>query len=448
MKIMSLIDMKYERLPLLCLLCCLSVPGIYSTRDVESSDEFIPTHEWQEIKPGQAIPPGLHVKMDLQKGGKWAKLMDSESNTNTDMKSIIIKDDPIKKTPDAAKLGSSQHFKIDELKSALKKMKKEKFEETTEEQEKKIKEKFRSMDEIITAFDELKLGKETDFQVMTMLLNKFKDVNTANDVKVLALQDLEYYVHQIDNAVDFIQLDGISTMISALNNTDTNIRLEAAHVVGSAVQNNPKVQVRAMEIGALPALIRIVSDTKQPVAVRKRSIYALSSLIRNFPAAQYMFKNAGGFTALRNCFNEDEKLRLKVLSLINDLIVERKDQHLLNKNKEELMRQYKLFSLSSAINEMGFCENIMSMLNTALHDEREVLLNVMGNVHGVCKHENNYIDAAKSALEVFKEEYKQLSKSEEEQGDKDSFYHQLYKSSKDLLQIFDNDVSISKHNEL
>ena len=44
---------------------------------------FEPTEEWQEIKPGQSIPPGLHVRVDLQTGLKEAKLMDSEESDST-----------------------------------------------------------------------------------------------------------------------------------------------------------------------------------------------------------------------------------------------------------------------------------------------------------------------------------------------------------------------------
>ena len=40
-----------------------------------SREIFVPTNEWQEIKPGQAIPQGLHVRMDMQTGKKEARLM-------------------------------------------------------------------------------------------------------------------------------------------------------------------------------------------------------------------------------------------------------------------------------------------------------------------------------------------------------------------------------------
>jgi hypothetical protein len=36
---------------------------------------FVATHEWQEIGQGQAIPPGLHVQIDMQTGKKSARLL-------------------------------------------------------------------------------------------------------------------------------------------------------------------------------------------------------------------------------------------------------------------------------------------------------------------------------------------------------------------------------------
>ena len=40
-----------------------------------SREIFVATNDWQEIKPGQAIPQGLHVRMDMQTGKKEARLM-------------------------------------------------------------------------------------------------------------------------------------------------------------------------------------------------------------------------------------------------------------------------------------------------------------------------------------------------------------------------------------
>ena len=52
---------------------------VEETSDEESSKEvFIATNDWQEIKPGQSIPQGLHVRLDMQTRKKEARLMQKE----------------------------------------------------------------------------------------------------------------------------------------------------------------------------------------------------------------------------------------------------------------------------------------------------------------------------------------------------------------------------------
>jgi len=45
-----------------------------------SEEEFVATNEWKPIKEGQAIPKGLHVRLNLETGQKEAKLMDNGEN--------------------------------------------------------------------------------------------------------------------------------------------------------------------------------------------------------------------------------------------------------------------------------------------------------------------------------------------------------------------------------
>lgn len=52
---------------------------VHSFTDEEDLEVFQPTSEWQELKPGQAIPAGLHVQVDIQTGKKQAKLMDGDN---------------------------------------------------------------------------------------------------------------------------------------------------------------------------------------------------------------------------------------------------------------------------------------------------------------------------------------------------------------------------------
>jgi nucleotide exchange factor SIL1 len=57
---------------------------IYTSQLCEDKEEvFKPSDEWQEVKECQSIPPGLHVRINLQTGLKEAKLLteaDSDSN--------------------------------------------------------------------------------------------------------------------------------------------------------------------------------------------------------------------------------------------------------------------------------------------------------------------------------------------------------------------------------
>ena len=50
----------------------------------ESSSDFIPTKEWQEIAEGQRVPAGLHYRINFETGKKEAKILeeDNESDEN------------------------------------------------------------------------------------------------------------------------------------------------------------------------------------------------------------------------------------------------------------------------------------------------------------------------------------------------------------------------------
>ncbi|KAE9276694.1 hypothetical protein PF008_g29033 [Phytophthora fragariae] len=37
--------------------------------------EFVPTNDWQDILPNQAVPPGLYIRVNLATGKKEAKLL-------------------------------------------------------------------------------------------------------------------------------------------------------------------------------------------------------------------------------------------------------------------------------------------------------------------------------------------------------------------------------------
>ncbi|CAC5389306.1 SIL1 [Mytilus coruscus] len=46
--------------------------------NVDPLNVFYPEKDWKKIQPGQAIPAGLHVRMNMQTGENEAKLMDGD----------------------------------------------------------------------------------------------------------------------------------------------------------------------------------------------------------------------------------------------------------------------------------------------------------------------------------------------------------------------------------
>lgn len=88
--------------------------------------------------------------------------------------------------------------------------------------------------------------------------------------------------------------------------------------------SNPKAQVVAIESGMMQKLIRMLS-IEESVAVRSRVLSALSSLIRSFPFAQQKFLELGGLDSLSLLIKRpevSEKLSVKAVTLVNDLLVE------------------------------------------------------------------------------------------------------------------------------
>ncbi|XP_065546298.1 nucleotide exchange factor SIL1 isoform X2 [Lathamus discolor] len=284
--------------------------------DPEDLEVFYPTHQWQALRPGQAVPAGSHVRLNLQTGDREVKLPDSENGKSDTRKERRRK-----------RLGKvdvdSTSFTSQELKKALAKMKEsEKAERKAHEEE--VRKKFRPIEQLKEEFEKLNVKMETDYEIMVKLISKFNSSASTLDEKVAALYDLEYYVHQVDNAKDFLSMGGLQLMIHGLNSTEATLKEHAAFVLGAALSSNPKVQVEAIEGGALQKLLVILA-TEQPLAVKKKALFALSSMLRHFPYAQQQFLKLGGLQVLRSLFRQKgmEPLHVRVVTLLYDLIMEK-----------------------------------------------------------------------------------------------------------------------------
>ncbi|KAJ2493608.1 nucleotide exchange factor sil1 [Coemansia sp. RSA 2050] len=201
---------------------------------------FNATDEFQVVRPGQDLPPGLHVQIDMSSGERLAKLMTPESG----------KDLAIAAVPDDKPAGpSKEHSRQRGFGSGYKPAAAEGFQARID-----------LVVELATSMDR----SQTDLLHSTLL----------------AIEDL---VHDTRYADELIH--GSKGAVSLLRLSDANakwpatIRQLASVVLGAALQNNPKAQESLFADGALPLFIDNVVCETDARALGKH-VFALSALVR------------------------------------------------------------------------------------------------------------------------------------------------------------------------
>uniref|UniRef100_A0A8C5IJ23 Nucleotide exchange factor SIL1 n=1 Tax=Junco hyemalis TaxID=40217 RepID=A0A8C5IJ23_JUNHY len=273
-----------------------------------------------------------------------------------------------------------------------------------------------------------------DYEIMVKLISKFNSSASTLDEKVAALYDLEYYVHQVDNAKDFLSMGGLRLVIEGLNSSEASLKEHAAFVLGAALSSNPKVQIEAIEGGALQKLLVILA-TEQPLAVRKKALFALSSMLRHFPYAQQQFLKLGGLQVLRSLFRQKgmEPLHVRVVTLLYDLIMEKvRAGH--GEQMEEKIQQYQQVRLVPAVVEQGWCALVPNLLAMPEHDTREKVLKLVGVLVAFCREHYRGDPALGTTLSLLRSEYEELAAQEQREGDKDGYFRELLGSINTIIQ--------------
>lgn len=171
---------------------------------------------------------------------------------------------------------------------------------------------------------------------MLGLLQNLADPGATDDDIVSSLEELEYYVHQFDNALDLNTLGGLSVVIKLLNHTNFKIKSAAAFVLGATIQryvlyfqlslntshfSNPYLQKLTVSYGALPTLLSLLSHL-QPEIVQRRVLYALGSLLRGQTEIIESFLLLNGVERLSELANttETETVMDKIVVLLTDIL--------------------------------------------------------------------------------------------------------------------------------
>ncbi|CAL7946319.1 unnamed protein product [Xylocopa violacea] len=387
---------------MIILTCLLLLPAIFCNTE-KNETTFVPTREWQTVKKGTPIPGGLHVRHNFQTGVTEAKLMDSEdaeekdangnlNNSNANSltlhpeKAIFEEEDPI-----PTEKSDLFNHPIEELKARLKQIKEDSgknIPELDDERTQQIKQKFRDYETLKKEFKALEVNITTDAELLSNYFQKFQNhkngitmgtlTNVETEEVLDILYNLEYLLHHIDNAKTFADMQGMNKIISpCLNGTNNEIKAEALRLLGAAVQSNPKVQLKALENDFVQKLLHILS-TNVKVEVKSRCLFALSALIRQFPAAQKAWIDHGGVEIFGKILVDDQfQVQIKIMKLINDLIIERQNlQEIADAKEQELKaKAYASADIEKKLLKCDYCIHLSNLLIESFKDELSAQLN-------------------------------------------------------------------------
>ncbi|KAH9524563.1 nucleotide exchange factor sil1 [Bulinus truncatus] len=301
-----------------------------------------------------------------------------------------------------------------------------------------LQKKFRSYEELKKTMQDINMLIKTEGEIVTELTNKLKATTLDTDELKTLLIDLEYYLHQL-----FVDLGGLDSVMKLMNSSNADIRESVIYTIGAALQSNAKVQVATLDSGILQQLLRILSIDPSP-GVKKKTLFALSTLVRQFPFAQKKFLELGGLSALAQTFTntEEENIKIKIITLLTDMLLEYDYNHNLSTSSDpiqvERSRQYEEVHLREQLSTTGWCQLMTSLIHSPSgHDSVEKVIHAMTALANTCKDE---FSPARPKLQALLAEYQKLAQEELKDGS-DDFYSSIYLTLQNLIyQIYRTDL--------
>eukprot|EP00038_Savillea_parva_P009662 m.184998 g.184998 ORF g.184998 m.184998 type:complete len:574 (+) comp16306_c0_seq1:385-2106(+) len=305
---------------------CLADP---ETPGCDVDPNFQATEEWQTVSPSQPIPAGLHVQLDMQTGERRVRFLPEDErpgvltvserrkkklseiqeaiSTVNDGGEGVLDDDGAPVADDArinAFLKSLQEIKAKGL---------------------TVREDSEALLRIVGCLRKLATHENGEDSVAECGVTDH-DEQGAHGLVLPLLEDLEDYVHQVDNAIDVGTMGGYSVLLDWLGNPNTTaaIRGQAAVVIGAACSNNPRAQDAALEAGVLQHLaaqLQAAVGAGRYVEA-KQTVHAMGALARQRAQGVSHLHSVGALATLHDCLgapDAPQALRLKVIHLITDM---------------------------------------------------------------------------------------------------------------------------------
>lgn len=99
-----------------------------------------------------------------------------------------------------------------------------------------IEKNFRSIEDIRKELEGADIFVKKDIEIIKKHVETLNSTTSSLPEKEHALDELEFYVHQIDNAIDLDTIGGLTLVIKLMNSTDPSLVRRATYVLGSATQ--------------------------------------------------------------------------------------------------------------------------------------------------------------------------------------------------------------------
>lgn len=135
------------------------------------------------------------------------------------------------------------------------------------------------------------MGGPSDADLMKAAMELLLSDEADLENKMIAFDNFEQLIESIDNANNLEPLGLWTPLVKLLQHEEADMRRMAAWCIGTAVQNNEKAQDKLIVLNAIPSLVTVATSDSNP-ATRKKSVYALSSAVRNYqPALNELIKS-------------------------------------------------------------------------------------------------------------------------------------------------------------
>lgn len=266
---------------------------------------FVPSDEWQIVREDQHIPPGLHVRINLETGLEEAKLDEDTPHQNPELVVVPQPDDLGEKIHD-----TNENIKH-KIQDTLAKYKKDKQEFVRSKVSQSDLNDFSSSVEELLAF-----GDGGDISRLDKALDTLTDLS----------HDIEFGVQLSKDANIFAALQNVASLAAA----EDEVTEKALRIMGSSLRNNPEAianVIKNQPLSFFSELFEILQLPTTTDVIQKRIlgvIHALSAdrqLAYQHFSTNYLEHSSGLDTLLGFFPKAGRSAKERIILILEDLNV-------------------------------------------------------------------------------------------------------------------------------